>query len=70
MAENHSIDTACPEIDEVRVPTKDCGKSELNHRTYQGREKWGMRMSQGELVEVMDVSDSEDQRDGKKKRCR
>ena len=66
MAEDHSIDAARPEIDEVRVPTKDCGKAELYRRAYQSREEWSVRMGQGEFIEMMDMSDSEDQRDSQK----
>ena len=66
MAEDHSIDAARPEIDEVRVPTKDCGEAELYRCTYQSREEWSVRMGQGEFIEMMDMSDSEDQRDSQK----
>lgn len=61
MDKDHGKQRAIPKIEEGRVDAKEIGVRELQHGAGNGGNERDLRVSDTELVEVMDVGQAEDQ---------
>jgi len=59
MDNEYRVEASRPQINKGCVPAKDCGVSELEDCPKESWCEWSIRMAETELVEMMDMCNTE-----------